>query len=931
MGCGGGKAQPEPAAQHKAVGPAGTQPALPTAGQPAAAGGQGHRAGEPHATANGPQGAGGDAGAQKAAPPAGNSAAAAAPSEGLDYDRFAALAFEEVQSSAHLKGAEKAESPKPHHGSTTASMMMQAGGGKEECLKLWARTGLLLDRPRRGVITWDDVENAVRELGEERDQATLVMDILQTITKSRVRLRHIFIALDKDATGMLEKNEWDDGIVLLLGTTETEDIPVHYRDRIWQVLDEDNSKSVSYAEFLQGLSVEDTWGLHPDSRTAPEALDRKKKGQQMLTQGDKPEKPRKPREPSCADADPKNRAARIIVRFMRRAKAHRVFEAQIWHATLRALDLVDEVELNTSDGGSAKDDDSDDEKEEGDGEVRHAVQELEVVVKDLLLKKLPPLPVAKAVIQAVTMLHHESPNVGHIAEKEHPKVVIVGDLHGQLEDLLHIFESNGQPSELSSTLYLFNGDFVDRGPHGVEVLLLLYTLKLLWPGKVFLNRGNHEAKRINEKYGFDEEVQEKYNHSIFKLITKSFNALPLCHIVYGKIFVVHGGLSDEQDVSIADYDTVDRFRQPPRRDEIAQGQKGRYERLFEAAMWSDPRELPDGQATEPSKRGAGCHFGEPAVKRFLDKNNLKRFVRSHEVYQPGYMDHHNRLTTTVFSASNYCGTDDNHGCYLVCNSSEGSDMPELQYVQYRISCNAILELREEVQEAVKAGVNRLWRVAPKEDSLRRLRGLIFCRRSELMHHFQQHDSQRTGKVTTDGWVDAMKTCCSPLPPWRCLQKHLAPHEHDGSVAYVPFLERFQNTLARRWMTQWGNKMMRHMAERMMFATKNLISQQKAGSKASLSYYQMCEALRSCLPGLSETAVYYLMALCDENKDGFIELEEFQHAVEKSRKSNDEECPPGLLDLWDFSTFDPIGFCGFQKAFFMAMGPHGERIYNERYR
>ena len=44
------------------------------------------------------------------------------------------------------------------------------------------------------------------------------------------------------------------------------------------------------------------------------------------------------------------------------------------------------------------------------------------------------------------------------------RIVIVGDLHGQLPDLLLIFRTHGWPSD--ENLYCFNGDFVDRGAAG---------------------------------------------------------------------------------------------------------------------------------------------------------------------------------------------------------------------------------------------------------------------------------------------------------------------------------------------------------------------------------------------------------------------------------------------------------------------------------
>ncbi|RLN64069.1 hypothetical protein BBP00_00003692 [Phytophthora kernoviae] len=88
------------------------------------------------------------------------------------------------------------------------------------------------------------------------------------------------------------------------------------------------------------------------------------------------------------------------------------------------------------------------------------------------------------------------------------QLVVVGDLHGQLEDLLTIMDENGAPS--SKTWYVFNGDFVDRGSHGIEVMLLLLIFKLLYPDFVFLNRGNHEERMINEVFGFEDEIYTKF-------------------------------------------------------------------------------------------------------------------------------------------------------------------------------------------------------------------------------------------------------------------------------------------------------------------------------------------------------------------------------------------------------------------------------------
>ena len=71
----------------------------------------------------------------------------------------------------------------------------------------------------------------------------------------------------------------------------------------------------------------------------------------------------------------------------------------------------------------------------------------------------------------------------------------------------------GRPSK--SNRYLFNGDFVDRGPWSVEVVLTLLSHKLLYPEQFHLNRGNHETEEINKMYGFYNEVVDKYDAQMF--------------------------------------------------------------------------------------------------------------------------------------------------------------------------------------------------------------------------------------------------------------------------------------------------------------------------------------------------------------------------------------------------------------------------------
>ena len=215
-------------------------------------------------------------------------------------------------------------------------------------------------------------------------------------------------------------------------------------------------------------------------------------------------------------------------------------------------------------------------------------------------------------------------------------VTICGDVHGQFHDLLELFTIGGKCPD---TNYLFMGDYVDRGYHSIETLCLLLLLKIRYPTRIYLTRGNHESTEITQLYGFYDECVQKFgNANVWKMFTELFNYLPISAIVNSKIFCLHGGLSP-------DIETIDEIRKIDRRRDVPSS--GAMCDL----LWSDPEERL-GWGVSP--RGAGYIFGSDISKKFTQRNNLMMVNRAHQLVMKGYNWSHEQLVCTLFSAPNYC-------------------------------------------------------------------------------------------------------------------------------------------------------------------------------------------------------------------------------------------------------------------------------------
>ncbi|KAK7254847.1 manganese ion binding protein [Aureococcus anophagefferens] len=270
-------------------------------------------------------------------------------------------------------------------------------------------------------------------------------------------------------------------------------------------------------------------------------------------------------------------------------------------------------------------------------------------------------------------------------ENDADRCVVVGDLHGSLGDLVTACGLAGEPGP--STRVVFNGDFVDRGRDGVEVLGVVLALHLTFPEFVKVNRGNHEDTALSSAYDFEGELTRKYGRragaALLEQCGRLFAAMPVAALVRtvdgADSLVVHGGAP-------RGLPPVDALYAAPRATSVAAAHYGDGDAgdlLVQDLLWSDPVEYPSADfpetgAPNAARGGAGCVLYDGLLAPWLRRENLVRLVRSHETVATGA-----KVTDlgggverwTVFSASRYPhGTGLNKAAVLAL-SGDGAAAP----------------------------------------------------------------------------------------------------------------------------------------------------------------------------------------------------------------------------------------------------------------
>ncbi len=215
-------------------------------------------------------------------------------------------------------------------------------------------------------------------------------------------------------------------------------------------------------------------------------------------------------------------------------------------------------------------------------------------------------------------------------ESSDPMVTIVGDIHAQFYTMLGIFQVNGFPT--TDHVYIFNGDFLDRGPRNIQTLTTLLLFKLHCPECIHFTRGNHEAEMFLGGEPKREFISH-YDKEVYRLITEVIYEIPIGLILDQKLLVMHAGITGP-DL------TIDEIKAIPK------GIDAEENELMEELLWADPMPQ-DGLATNPDR---GIEFGQDVSKAFLDRNNLDFIIRGHTQVAFGYGNHHDGKVITIFSA-----------------------------------------------------------------------------------------------------------------------------------------------------------------------------------------------------------------------------------------------------------------------------------------
>jgi len=207
-------------------------------------------------------------------------------------------------------------------------------------------------------------------------------------------------------------------------------------------------------------------------------------------------------------------------------------------------------------------------------------------------------------------------------------VIVLGDLLGNFEGALRIFDQLGWPSENNN--YIFLGDYFnpEKFQDNIRIIIFFLYLKLNFPNSFFMLRGNHDGEYLRGKTNY--HINKIYGNTVSKFIEEILKYLPTALLLNNEIYMNNGGIPHKNVKEI-----------------IENGDLNQMESHIDTEF--------------------GDIKFEKHTFNFLKENNLILFICSYK-YKCGYAIQHDRKAITVSTCN---------GGYAKISYDNESSIPQL--------------------------------------------------------------------------------------------------------------------------------------------------------------------------------------------------------------------------------------------------------------
>lgn len=251
---------------------------------------------------------------------------------------------------------------------------------------------------------------------------------------------------------------------------------------------------------------------------------------------------------------------------------------------------------------------------------------------------------------------------------KNPRILIVGDIHGDLKSFMKIVHYGLDDPNCT---FVFLGNYINRGNYSVQVFTYIMLLKVVYPYRFYFLRGNHETEYMCEKLSFKKEWQAVYHNynsfvEIFKRL-KNFYTIEDHSQSTNKerYYCVHGcvpknrffqyRLWEMSEMKKKSKTFVDDIEVSARRNYFDYNKES--EQAIEDFLWSEPFFYPRDYNTKTesknyTKNGKGHLYGKRVIKDFCEQNKITRIFKGG---LPGYSLTPDGRVLNVFSSCDYCG------------------------------------------------------------------------------------------------------------------------------------------------------------------------------------------------------------------------------------------------------------------------------------